>query len=58
MAAATATASGSRVSYWANRLAVEAEPGLTTTQLMVRKSHLYCLKTPLLTYRFFTAHEP
>lgn len=28
-------ASESRLAYWANKLAVESEPGLSTTQLMV-----------------------
>lgn len=29
-------ASTSKLSYWADKLAVESEPGLTSTQLMVR----------------------
>jgi hypothetical protein len=31
----TGMASGSRLGHWADKLAVEAEPGLTSTQLLV-----------------------
>lgn len=39
-----AMASRSRVAYWANKVAVPAEPGLTGTQLMVsERNDTQCL---------------